>query len=416
MKCDVIVVGAGIIGVSIALHLQSAGRSVMLIDRHGEAGSETSHGNAGLVERASVVPYGFPQSLSQLIRYGFNRSIDLRFSWSMLPKLAPYLFSYWRHSSVAGLASASRDLLPLIEASVKEHDEFIGQQPAAAKLFSRRGWIKAYASDRMLQEAVAEAETLAQHELNWALLDERELARLEPNISGMTGAIHWLDPITASDPGSVTAAYAQLFCSRGGTLTKGDAYTLAERSGRWTIELQSRLIEAEHAVVALGPWSADVLRGLSYRFPLEVKRGYHMHYRLAEGARLHHPILDAERGYVLAPMRKGVRLTTGVELSRRDAASTPIQLDRAEVVARRVLPLDGRVDDKPWIGFRPVFADMRPAIGQAPRHKNLWVAFGHGHHGFTMGPATGRLMSDMITGRSPAFDPGPFSPARFSGL
>lgn len=414
MAYDVIVVGAGIVGVSAALHLQAEGRAVLLVDRTGLAGTGTSYGNAGLVERASIIPYGFPQSLPELIRYGINRSIDARYDPLFLPRLAPFLFSYWRQSNAAGLARASADLLPLIETSVAEHDVFINAQPAAARLFARTGWIKAYSEERGLGEALADAEALAPYRLAFNVLDRAGLARIEPNLSGMVGAIHWLDPITAADPGAVTAAYADLFVSRGGSIGKADAAALAEAGNGWEIMTEDGGARASQAVIALGPWSADALARQGYRFPLAIKRGYHMHYRLAEGARLNHPVLDGTSGYVLAPMTKGVRLTTAVELAARDGKPTPIQLARAEAVARKVLPLTERVDPEPWIGYRPVFSDMRPAIGRAPRHSNLWVAFGHGHHGFTMGPGTGRLLAEMMVGKQPFINPAPYSPARFN--
>lgn len=417
MKYDVIVAGAGIVGVSIALHLQAAGRTVLIVDRRGLAGTETSYGNAGLVERASVIPYGFPRSFRELLRFGLNRSAAVHYDLRFLPRIVPFLFAYWRHSTPERLAKAAADLLPLIEASVREHEVLLKDKPGAAQLFRRGGWIKAYSTEAGLRKAVADAEALRSYGLAWKVLDASDLSKVEPDLREMVGAVHWLDPITASDPGAVTASYAELFVARGGTLAAGDASTLVDRDGVWEVSLENKTSAlASQAVIALGPWSADLLAGFGYRYPLQVKRGYHMHYRLAEGARLTHPVLDATTGYVLAPMAKGVRLTTGVEIAARDSKPTPIQLARAEARARQVLPLADRVDRNPWIGFRPVFADMRPVIGQAPRHPNMWLAFGHAHHGFTMGPATGRLVAEMMTGRMPSIDPAPFSPSRFGLL
>jgi D-amino-acid dehydrogenase len=214
----------------------------------------------------------------------------------------------------------------------------------------------------------------------------------------------------------VTAAYADLFESRGGTIKAGNALTLREASGRWEIDLDGGPERASEAVIALGPWSPDTPRRLGYHFPMAIKRGYHMHYKIAEGANLTRPVLDATNSYVLAPMIRGIRLTTAVEIAPRDAKPSPLQLERAEKHARQVLPLGERVEAEPRMGFRPVFADMRPLIGGAPRHANLWLAFGHGHHGFSMGPVTGRLMSEIMTGRQPSIDVAPFSPARFPSV
>jgi D-amino-acid dehydrogenase len=146
---------------------------------------------------------------------------------------------------------------------------------------------------------------------------------------------------------------------------------------------------------------------------LAVKRGYHMHYRAAGDARLNYPMLDAEGGYFLGPMRRGIRLTTGAEFALRDAVRTPVQLERAEPIARRLFPLGERLDSKPWMGSRPCTPDMLPVIGRAPRHASLWFAFGHAHHGFTLGPVTGRLIAEMVTGEAPFVEPAPYSASRF---
>ena len=164
----------------------------------------------------------------------------------------------------------------------------------------------------------------------------------------------------------------------------------------------------------MGPWADLVTSRLGYRFPLAVKRGYHMHYETGPGARLNHPILDLERGYMITPMARGIRLTTGAELANRDAPPTPVQLSAVEPIARTLFPLGARIDSSPWMGSRPCTPDMMPIIGPAPRHQGLWFAFGHAHHGFTLGAVTGRLVAEMITKEPLLLDPYPFRPSRFN--
>jgi D-amino-acid dehydrogenase len=186
-----------------------------------------------------------------------------------------------------------------------------------------------------------------------------------------------------------------------------------EKQDSWSVRTVEGPLQAGSAVVALGPWADVVTRALGYDLPLAVKRGYHMHYRAAGAARLNHPVLDTERGYMLAPMRRGIRLTTGAEFALRDAIRTPVQLGRAEPVARDLFPLAERLDNEPWMGARPCTPDMMPIIGRAPRHASLWFAFGHAHHGLTLGPVTGRLIGEMITGEAPFIDPAPYRADRF---
>jgi D-amino-acid dehydrogenase len=112
-------------------------------------------------------------------------------------------------------------------------------------------------------------------------------------------------------------------------------------------------------------------------------------------------------------MTRGIRLTTGVELGLRDSPKTPVQLAAVEPFARETFPLGERLDAQPWLGRRPCTPDMMPVIGPAPRHANLWFAFGHAHHGLTLGPVTGRIIAEMMTGETPLVDPRPFRADRF---
>ncbi|HSO46537.1 MAG TPA: FAD-binding oxidoreductase, partial [Rhizobiaceae bacterium] len=126
------------------------------------------------------------------------------------------------------------------------------------------------------------------------------------------------------------------------------------------------------------------------------------------------PVAADHYGFVLAPMSRGIRLTSGAEFARHDAKSTPVQLARAEPHARGLFPLGESVDKEAWMGARPVFPDLRPAIGKAPGLDGVWLNFGHAHHGLTLGPATGLLLAQMMSGAEPFTDASPYSAARFA--
>ncbi|MFL9992267.1 FAD-binding oxidoreductase [Paraburkholderia sediminicola] len=412
MDFDVIVLGAGIVGVSSALHLQDRGRRVALVDRRGP-GEETSFGNAGLIERSSVVPYGFPRDLGTLLRYMRNQSTDLYWDYKALPSFATWLARFWWASSPERLEAAARDMLPLIRESVVEHDVLI-ERAGLERLVHDGGWIEAFRTRTEFERQAAAAEvTASQYGLRVAPFDAELLLAREPGLSaGFCGALHWQDPKSISNPGALTKGYARLFKNGGGTLLLGEATTVRLEGDAWTVQTSQGRISAKQVVVALGPWSDKVFAPLGYRIPLRAKRGYHMHYAPTK-AMLSVPLVDTEKGYVVAPMEGRLRLTTGVEIARREAAPTGIQLARAESIARPVFGLGRRLDDAPWLGLRPCTPDMRPVIGQAPRHRGLWFAFGHNHHGLTLGPVTGRLLAEMMTGAEPFADPFPFRPERF---
>ncbi|WP_236235740.1 NAD(P)/FAD-dependent oxidoreductase [Pseudomonas faucium] len=413
MHCQTLVLGAGIVGVSTALHLQARGRQVILIDRDAP-GSGTSHGNAGLIERSSVIPYAFPRQFSALLRYGLNRQPDVRYSLRHLPKAAPWLLRYWQQSAPGRLAGAAADMLPLVQRCVEEHDALI-EAAGLQGLVRDKGWIEVYRDPALFDKAKAELKGLARYGLQYEILERSQLQGREHQLdSAVVGGIHWLDPKTVSDPGALTRGYAALFAQRGGQFLHGDARSLRQAEGTWCVDTQRGPISADEVVACLGPQSAELYQHLGYQFPLGIKRGYHMHYATQGGAQLQHSICDTQGGYVLAPMARGVRLTTGIEFAASDAPGNEIQLARCEALARKLFPALGeRLDDKPWLGRRPCLPDMRPIIGPAPRHKGLWFNFGHAHHGLTLGPVSGRLLAELLTGERPFTDPAPYSAARF---
>lgn len=411
MDCQTLVLGAGIVGVCCALHLQAAGQSVILLDRD-EPGCGTSHGNAGLIERSSMVPYAFPRQWSRLLRYGLNQQSSMRFSPMFLPRLAPWLVQYWRQSSPANLAEAARAMRPLIERCVEEHDALV-EASGMSGLIRAKGWIEFYRDREELDLAVADARTYDQYGLRYDILDAAQLREREPDLKGVIGGIHWLDPKTVSNPGALVRGYAALFVKRGGVLLQGDARTLRQQGSEWMADSVEGTVQARNVVIAMGPQSAEVFSRFGYRIPLAIKRGYHMHYASQPGAELRHSVIDAQAGFVLAPMARGIRLTTGVEFAASDAPLNEIQLRRCETIARTLYPLGERLDAEPWLGRRPCLPDMRPVIGAAPNHEGLWFNFGHAHHGLTLGPVTGRLLAELMTGAPTFTDPAPYSPSRF---
>ncbi|NIC03852.1 NAD(P)/FAD-dependent oxidoreductase [Billgrantia bachuensis] len=414
MSRETVVLGAGMVGVSIAWHLARRGRSVLLVDRR-PPGRETSYGNGGLIQREAVRPYTFPRDLGKLLSALPNRRVDIRYQVSGMLTYAGPLLGYWRCSSPRHYERIANEYASLITLSTQEHEPLI-EAAGAGELIGKEGWLEVHRDPGELERRGYEAEDAAQRfGVTHNLLDGAGLAQLEPHLGGvLAGAIHWTNSWSVSDPGGLVAAYARNFEQQGGELLQADIRRVSQSGGGWRIDTDAGSLDAEEVVVALGPWAGSWLRDLSYRLPTFVKRGYHMHYGAAEEKRLGHWIADADIGYILAPMRAGIRLTTGAELARLDAPPSHGQLDAAECKAREIFPALGqRLEDEPWKGARPCLPDMKPVIGPAPRHKGLWLAFGHGHQGFTMGPVTGRVMAEMMEGEPTAVDMAPFRADRF---
>ncbi len=413
MARQTVVLGAGMVGVSVAWQLQKRGYQVTLVDRR-QPGRETSFGNAGIIQREAVRPYPFPRDMKTILSVLPNRRVDIRYRPAGMVNAASPLLSYWHHSSSRLYKKIVPEYASLIQLCLEAHGPML-EASGAEHLVRKEGWLEIYRTQDKLAKRVKEAEEACElYGVEFSVLDRAALIEKEPQLGDkIIGAIHWLDPWTVADPGGLVAAYAASFEAMGGNLVQADITGVTQIDERWRVTTQESTFEADQVVMALGPWAGQWMKPLGYHFPTFVKRGYHMHYATQPGATLNYWLMDAEIGYLLAPMNAGVRLTTGAELDRLESPADEEQLGAAENVARTIFPLGERKDSAAWKGARPCLPDMKPVIGPAPRHPGLWLAFGHGHQGFTLGPATGQLLADMMEQKPTAIDMTPFRADRF---
>lgn len=413
MGQSAIVLGAGMVGVSVALHLQQRGWDVALMDRR-PPGEGASFGNAGLIQREAVRPHPFPRRLAEISRIARNRGVDAMYHPSALPGLAAPLLRYWWHSAPQRYEVLARAHARLIATCLDEH-RAVATEAGSAELLRPTGWMRLFSTEAQMDHARQEAEAAHRdHGVGYRMLNGDRLAEAEPHLMvRRAGALHWTDPYSVRDPHALTTSYARLLAAKGGHFVLGDATTLERTGAAWRIQTADGPVEAAHAVVALGAMAGTVTQRFGYSPPLFGKRGYHRHYGMKGNAVLNHPFIDEVSGFCLVPMRAGIRLTTGAEFARPGAPETPVQLKRAEPIARALLPLAERVEDRPWMGVRPCTPDMLPVIGRIPGQDQLWGAFGHAHQGLTLGPTTGRMLAEMMTGTRPFIDPEPYRAERF---
>ena len=407
---DVIVLGAGIVGVSAAYAARQRGLSVILVDRR-EPGSETSYGNAGILSSGSILPLNKPSLFKALPAYLTNRHAALRWdpAWAMAN--IDWIVRFLANAAPSRVKPRAAALHGLIGASLKLHREWIVKADAAHRI-RETGWLKAWRSDA-LAAAKEEQAFLAEYGIDSRILDRQAISALEPNILPVykVGLLH-TQTASVDSPGEVVKAYARMFSGAGGEIRQSDIKAIVPEGEGWRVALANGAISARHVVVALGPWSPDLLRPLGYRVPMAFERGYHREFKPNPARPLHRPIHDAEGSFLMTPMEQGIRVTSGVELTSRDAPSSFAQLDAVIPVARGALEF-GEPVGEPWRGARPTLPDSLPMIGPAPRHSGLWLAFGNQHIGFTTGPATGAAIAAMIAGTAPPFDATAFSPGRY---
>ena len=409
-QADVIVLGAGIVGVSAAYAARQRGMSVVLVDRK-EPGSETSYGNAGILSSGSISPLNNPSLWKSLPKYLGNNHAALRWNPAWALQNAGWVFRFLANATEANTKPRAAALHGLIGASLKLHREWIVRAGAGHRI-RETGWLKAWRGDG-IEAAKAEQALLTEFGIQSELLDRQGISALEPDIVPVykVGLLH-TQTASVDSPGNVVKAYAQMLAGSGGEIRQSAIKSIAPDGDGWRLVLADGAIGARHVVVALGPWSAELLRPLGYRVPLAFERGYHREFTPNATRKLRRPIHDADGAFLMTTMENGIRVTSGVELTALDAPSSYAQLDAVVPMARDVVEFGDPVAE-PWRGARPTLPDSLPMIGPAPRHSNLWLAFGNQHIGFTTGPATGAAIAAMIGGVPPPFDATPFAPSRY---
>ncbi|WP_332608874.1 NAD(P)/FAD-dependent oxidoreductase [Achromobacter sp. ESBL13] len=414
MGKHVIVLGAGIVGVCCALELVRRGLRVTLVDRLAP-GMETSMGNAGVLARSSLMPFNHPGLWGQLPRLMKNNTVQFRYRASYLARNLGWASRFLLNARPSVFKETTRALDELIRLSAPEHLRLLDGAGARHRLRDT-GWVFLYRSPAAWNAGALARTTFAQYQVPTQTLDPVELAALEPALSPIFHRALWIQgSYSVDDPQAVVSAYADLFRQAGGTVKAMTATGIRRDAQGWTVlgAQGSEALAADQLVVALGPWSKALLKTTGIDLPMAFERGYHMHYRGQDGARVTRPVYDTGGGYVLSPMARGLRLTTGVELDACDAAPCTTQLDLAEARAREAFPLGVRVDPAAWLGRRPTLPDSRPMIGQAPRHPGLWLALGHQHIGFSTAPGTAKILGELMfdnadPSRHQAFRPGRF--------
>jgi D-amino-acid dehydrogenase len=418
----VTVLGAGMVGVSCALALQQKGWRVTLVDRR-LPGEETSEGNAGVLSRSSLLPFNRPGLLKNLPRMLLKPGPALQVRPSAY-SLWPFMWRFLWHAKRSSFEETTVALDALIQGSTQVHKAWLAQAHAQDR-WRDTGWLWLFQNQTAFDGSAFARETLNAFSVATEILQGTDVQTLEPHLAPQFSHALWIkDAASVDNPGAVVKAYAQLFVQQGGTLKTVEVKALLQQSVGWQWQdAQGASHATPNVVVAMGPWSASLLSASrlpsAFKAHMGFERGYHRQFQTLDGVSLNRPIYDTAGAYVLSPMQDEhgtsvLRMTTGVELAARDDRPNWTQLEAAENAARRVMPMKSSLPGKDWQGARPTTPDSRPVIGEMPSCPGLWLAFGHQHIGFSTGPATGVLLSELMGSEPTSLDPRAFSPARFS--
>lgn len=409
---DVIVIGAGVVGLSAALALQARGCRVTVLDREGPAAG-ASAGNAGAFAFTDILPLASPGILRKAPKWLLDPLGPLSVPPAYALRIAPWMWRFWRACAPSQVAASTTAQTALMDLSKAELEPFLAAT-GTFPMLRRDGNLQVYESEAEFRASLSGWQARADHGIEFRHMGPEEMAALQPGLSPrfVKGSFTpgWY---SIADPKDYTLALADRFRAQGGEVARAEVVSLTPLSeGVEVLVAGGMPRRAGHVVLAAGAHSHLVARSLGDRIPLETERGYNTTLP-GDAFDLRLQITFGGHGFVVSRLSSGIRVGGAVELG---GLKLPPNFRRSEAMlqkARAFLPglkPDGGVQ---WMGFRPSLPDSLPAIGPSRASPRVTYAFGHGHLGLTQSAGTARLVADLVTGARPPLDLAPFSPQRF---
>ena len=407
----IIVIGAGICGLSSAIWLRRAGHEVTLIDRD-HPGAGASYGNAGLLARWAVVPVNTPDLPKTALKYLLHRKSPLFLQWSAVPQMTPWLWRFLRNASARRLPHMVEGIAQIVTDTVEQHRALTRGTRAAVR--SAESDFNFVSNSRAEYEAGArELGIRAEFDQVPELIEGPAVQEIEPMLASDCGFIARLrDHGHILDPGAYMADLAEVLTEEGGRYLQADAQDLVLEGGRVTAVLTDQgALPCDRMVLAAGIWSKPLMAKLGLKIPMIAERGHHLHFK-NPSAMPRDPMMIVKGKFGVNPMTSGLRCAGTVELGDTSKGPNRAALQIIGEHVARVFPALEYDGVEEWLGFRPSTPDSVPLIGEIGSTGG-YAACGHQHIGLTAGPKTGRLIAALIDGQPPNMDLSAYDPSRF---
>lgn len=410
---EIAVIGAGVVGLAIALELIDQGREVVLVDP-GQPGMGASYGNAGTIAGYATSPVGTPDVLRSLPTLLFSKPSPLAIRHRALPSLAPWLLRFLWQSLPAQAARNARAIASLLTAAAERWDD-LALRVQGAGILQRRGCLYLYETPQAFTQAWTELDQRRKLGVEVDLIGPDRLAELEPNLpKRLGGAAFFTGATFLDDPGRMMGLIAATVLHQARHI-RARAERLERRPDGVVIEGGGEdgglHLHARRVVIAAGAHSRALAAQAGDRIPLDTERGYHVEWDMAEPL-LSRPSCPTARGFYFCPMAGRLRVAGTVELGGLTLPPSPHRIAKLVEGARSFFPQLGP-PDRDWMGFRPSIPDSLPVIGPSSGGDEVILAFGHGHLGVTMAPITASIVASLIAGRPAGIDLRPMRPSRF---
>jgi D-amino-acid dehydrogenase len=407
-----VVIGAGIIGTTLAYELQKRGRDVVLLDR-GPPGMATSFGNLASIAVTEFMPTSRPSIWKQIPGWMLDPEGPVRVRPSYMPKLIPWFMRFIAASRPSKLRELEAQGAVLC-ARVHEDLSALLRETGLTQELSEQGCLSLYADDVEFKADREHIEILERFGFPHEVIGRQAIKALEPELSDKIGlAVLFPQNRTMRNPYQLVVKLAEAFKGLGGKIEQGEVvgFTRSE-SMREVLLKDGRCIAADKVVIAAGAHSTSLCKMLGEPVPLETERGYHTQI-MSPGLSMKHSIIWPARAFMVSPTAGGIRVGGTVEMAGLDAAPDYRRSKITVKRAKEALPNLQCEDFTEWMGHRPAFPDTIPVMSASAKTKGLFYALGHGHLGLTYAATNARLMADLMTGAKPPIDMHPYRIDRF---
>lgn len=408
----VIVIGGGIVGISTAIWLQRAGKTVTLIDR-GNAEGRASYGNAGVLASSSFIPVTTPGIARKIPKMLLDPKEPLFVKLSYLPRLAPWAIRYLAHSKASKVRKIAAALRAIVGDSLEDHLA-LAAGTIAEKRIIPTDFTFMYESLSAFKKDGFAWSLKKELGFEWDNLNEAERKAYDPVFApDLTFAARLGNHGRINDPSAYVADLTVHFSRRGGAVIQGEVEDIILENGQVTgVRVGGAPLEASAVAVTAGAWSTRLTNKLGIKIPLEAESGYHLEF-WEPNKMPRSPSLIPSGKFIATPMEGRLRVAGMVEFGGLENLGSQAPYDLLRENALRAIPGLRWKEETQWMGHRPAPTDSVPIIDQVPGASGAFLGFGHQHVGLTGGPRTGQLLSQLISDQKPNIDMAPYACDRF---
>jgi glycine/D-amino acid oxidase-like deaminating enzyme len=410
---SITIIGAGIVGIATASYLRRDGHDVTVVDMR-PPGEYCSFGNAGILSPGSCVPLATPGVLWNVPGYLADPMGPLAVRASYLPRAIPWLLRFIAASRVARVTRIANALRGLLQQTFDAYEPLV-QHAGVTDLLRRTGYNVVYTTRRAYEADATAWRLRRERGVVIEELDTSEIRRRVPQLAGdYEVGLYLPEQGYCANPERLTKSLAAQLVRDGGQLLQRKVHDIEiGADGPRALLTDAGRLPVDKLVICAGAHSNEFSAKLGDPVPLEAERGYHVTYSDPR-VELQMPLFMPEFKFFVTPMEMGLRIAGQSEFAGIDAEP---DYRRADILAKhmqRIFPGISSADTTRWMGRRPSLPDSMPVIGRATKFRSVYYAFGHGHVGLCGGAPTGRIIAELVSGRTPSIDVSPFSVARFS--